>query len=93
MENLVMKIAHYQMSSFNLFIDHFFNKINPTNNSNVIGLDSLADSIYQMALGKQAQLNGIKTKSTLQSQMFSTVNSNSSNILLNTWIDLVIFSQ
>lgn len=87
-----MKIAHYQMSSFNLFIDHFFNKINPTNNSNIIGLDGIADSIYQMALGKQAQLNGIKAHSTLQNKMFSNVDSNSSNILLNTWIDLVVFS-
>ena len=87
-----MKIAHYQMGSFNLFIDHFFSKINQANNKNITGLNSIADSIFQMSLGKQVKLNGIKTQITSQSQMFSTVNSNSSNILLNTWIDLIIFS-
>ena len=41
------------MKSFNIFIDHYFKKIEQVSAVvNVIGLDAITDSICQMALGK-----------------------------------------
>lgn len=49
----VMRFVSFGMKSFNLFVNHFFRKIEQTSAiANVIGIDDITEYMYQMTLRK-----------------------------------------